>query len=98
MSDDSSNYKFPLKVLGREPGRPNKDLIKRLEDLLEEARSGKLQGLAYAWVREDGTCGDNWCYSRRHFDSRLMVFALECLKLQILKNWEITPVEEDPPA
>lgn len=42
-------------VLEAQP--PNEDLIRRVESLLEKARSGEVQGMAGAYLYRDGSTG-----------------------------------------
>ncbi len=48
-----------LKVISGGP-EPVSDLIKTLEGLLEQARTGELQALAYCTVRASGKIGTGW--------------------------------------
>lgn len=45
---------------GRLPHEPNVELIGTLEELLEEAKAGKLVALAYGTVSEDAKVGSGW--------------------------------------
>lgn len=42
------------------PGEMNEDLVDLLEELLTDAKSGHLRGLAYASTNVDGTNGTGW--------------------------------------
>lgn len=42
------------------PGEPHADLVQTLEELLEEAKSGELRGLAYCTVRVNSVVGTGW--------------------------------------
>lgn len=45
---------------GRLPGAPSKQVIEDIERLLEQARSGKLIGFAYAGTHDDGSQVTGW--------------------------------------
>lgn len=40
--------------------KPDKEIIGTLEDLLERAKVGAIQGLAYAYVHDDGERSTGW--------------------------------------
>lgn len=45
---------------GRDPSKPYDDLVKDLEELLEEAKRGDLIGMAYCTVRSNNDIGSGW--------------------------------------
>ena len=57
------------------PGEPNADMITDLERMLEEAKSGELQAIAYCTVRE-GHKGTGWVGNSGTRDSIAAAIAM----------------------
>lgn len=45
---------------GRAPDEPSADIVNELERLLDEAKSGRLIGIAYATYSQQGVQGTGW--------------------------------------
>lgn len=52
---------FEGSVAGRPKGEPNDELVALLEQLVEDARSGQLQAIAYTGVTDMRALNTNWC-------------------------------------
>lgn len=42
------------------PNKPDEHVVGRLRDLLDEAEKGRVRGVAYVAIRDDGSFGTAW--------------------------------------
>jgi len=67
---------------------PNEDLIKNLEDQLEKAKKGEIQGMVSISIWEDGSTCNGWVNPPKAYQtkivSRRMIGELEYLKLDLM--------------
>lgn len=83
MSDEPVPKVVSLRGGGfAEPGIPIQNVIRTLEDLLERARSGSLQGVVVACVNSD----DTTMSVRAGVVTRSLVGMTEILKLGIIQD------------
>ncbi len=91
MTDEPAN----LNVVAMPPPhdlRAKRECVRKLEDLLDEARAGKFVALVYVAVQEDGishTMG--WTSDVARLGAGI-VGGLERLKLQVLSMLKVTSV------
>lgn len=69
-----------LRVIDAEPA--GSDIVERLEELLGEARAGKLSSLAFAVVYRDGSTGNGHSVLA---SIATMIGSVEALKFELLK-------------
>jgi len=67
---------------------PNQLLVKQCEGLLEDAKSGKIQGIVGAVIYDDGSSSEHWTPAPKSYHEALtcdrMVGCLERIKYQLL--------------
>lgn len=64
------------------PGTPNPDLVEDLEKLLDMARSGEINAIAYGVVYRDGLTSYRWVGRI----TRALVGSLELAKMSMCQN------------
>ena len=72
--------------LSEVPAHPNTLLIERIEDLLEQAKSGELVGLAYVCQWKGDTVSNGWQLSR--MNARRLIGEIEFMKLEMMERTE----------
>ncbi|MBL4794445.1 MAG: hypothetical protein JKY24_02820 [Pseudomonadales bacterium] len=63
--------------------QPNTELIDLLENLMQEAKAGKLTSIAAVVLRDNET---DFEIQAPDFSSLEMIGALECLKIELIAN------------
>jgi len=80
------------------PQEPNENLVKHLEGMMEQAKTGKMQGMVAVSIWDDGTTGNGWagppkCYHTT-IVSRRIIGELEYMKLDLMTSGRWVEREE----
>lgn len=76
-------------VLERLKPKPNPEIVKLLEGLLQQAYKGEIRSVAFAYIRPSESMKDNWSFWAEQRDKLTLVGALTACQLFILNR---TPV------
>lgn len=75
-----------VSALERKRLEPNPDVVKALEELLEAARAGKLQGLVV--VNREPENASNWYTFAGDWDPRNALYAIERCRHELMKRMD----------